>query len=79
MLKPTMTLEQYHSLSHEELTFLHIVINELEPKLLPYNLDHNLFVTIKHNFLMNRLLATEKFVSIEYRNFYKQLVEKLQK
>lgn len=72
-----MTLEQYYSLTLEEIQFLHVIINELNPSVMPYKLDHSVFVSIKHNYLMDRLAASEKLVAIEYRDFYKKLVDKL--
>lgn len=72
-----MTLEQYNLLTFEELEFLYVVINQLQPPVMPYSLDHSLFIAIKHKFLIDRLIASEKFVALEYRKFYVDLLEKL--
>jgi hypothetical protein len=72
-----MTIEQYNSLTEDERQFIYVVINEVQPPILQYHIPESCFISIKHNMLMNRLLQCEVHISLEYREFYKNLMEKL--
>lgn len=72
-----MNIEQYNSLTSDEREFLYVVINEVKPPILPYHIPESCFIAIKHRMLMNRLLQCEVHMSLEYREFYKTLINKL--
>lgn len=72
-----MTLEQLHSLDEDETAILWFIINKIDPPTLPFEMDPKLFVSIKHNKLMDRLNQCESYIKDEHKGKFTSLKEKL--
>ena len=72
-----MTLAQLHSLDEDETAMLWFIVNKTVPPTLPYEMDPELFVSIKHNKLMDRLNQCEKYIKEEQKAKFTSLKEKL--
>jgi hypothetical protein len=72
-----MTLAQLHSLDEDETAILWFIINKTVPPTMSYDVDPELFVSIKHNKLMDRLNQCESYIKEEHKGKLTSLKEKL--
>lgn len=73
-----MTIQQLKSLSEDELAILWGCVNVIEPKVLSTcDLDVQLFTSINHRKLMNRLLNCRIKIKQEYHSVFDGLLNKL--
>ena len=65
-------------MTDDEAAMLWYIVNKIEPSvMLGMEFDVEVFTSIKHRALMNRLMNAEKLVKDEYKNLYTGLVDKL--
>lgn len=73
-----MRIDQLTSLTDDELSMLWGCINLVEPKILnAYTLDPELFVTIRHSRLMDRLMYCKPKIKQEHQLIFDGLLNKL--
>jgi hypothetical protein len=73
-----MKIEQLNSLTEDELAMLWGCINVVKPTILQnVELETQLFTSINHKKLMNRLLDSKKLLKEEHHAIFDGLVNKL--
>ena len=73
-----MKLEHLKSLNDDEMAMLWYCINKINPPVLAgVELDPSLFVSIKHKYLMDRLLNCVQHIKPEHQTIFAGLVNKL--